>query len=209
MKKKSAKKRNFSSFDLAGAFKELNLTRLIEWNIDAQPVAPSEFYFERLRRMQEAFDITASERGKEVLIDAICEEALTHHPQIKLWKGAAIQSDDLNGTVDYVAAPNRGYLDDPLLCIVEAKKDDFEQGLAQCLVEMKACQWRNDQVGNRVDIYGVVTNGEGWKFYKLTTTGDVHETLLHSVIELDQVLGALNFVFAQCAKNILAFSKAA
>ncbi len=207
MKKKQ--KRNFSSFDLAGAFKELNLTRLIEWNIDAQPVAPSEFYFERLRRMQEAFDITASERGKEVLIDAICEEALVHHPQIKLWKGAAVQSDDLNGTVDYVAAPNRGYLDDPLLCIVEAKKDDFEQGLAQCLVEMKACQWRNDQVGNRVDIYGIVTNGTVWQFYKFARDGQVYETLPYALINLDRILGALNFVFAQCAKNIQAFSKAA
>jgi hypothetical protein len=207
MKKKQ--KRNFSSFDLARAFKELNLTRLTEWNIDAQPVAPSEFYFERLRRMQEAFDITASERGKEVLIDAICEEALVHHPQIKLWKGAAIQSDDLNGTVDYVAAPNRGYLDDPLLCIVEAKKDDFEQGLAQCLVEMKACQWRNDQAGNRVDIYGIVTNGTVWQFYKLARDGQVYETLPYALINLDRILGALNFVFAQCAKNIQAFSKAA
>ncbi len=207
MKKKH--KRNFSSFDLAAAYKELNLTRLIEWKIDAQPVAPSEFYFERLRRMQEAFDITASERGKEVLIDAICEEALTHHPQIKLWKGAAIHSDDLNGTVDYVAAPNRGYLDDPLLCIVEAKKDDFEQGLAQCLVEMKACQWRNDQVGNRIDIYGIVTNGTVWQFYKLARDSKVYETLPYALIELDRILGALNFVFAQCAKNILAFSKAA
>jgi hypothetical protein len=126
-----------------------------------------------------------------------------------LWKGAAVQSDDLNGTVDYVAAPNRGYLDDPLLCIVEAKKDDFEQGLAQCLVEMKACQWRNDQAGNRVDIYGIVTNGTVWQFYKLARDGQVYETLPYALINLDRILGALNFVFAQCAKNILAFSKAA
>lgn len=26
------------------------------------------------------------------------------------------------------------------LCVAEAQKDDFEQGLAQCLVEMQACQ---------------------------------------------------------------------
>ena len=27
------------------------------------------------------------------------------------------------------------------MCVIEAKKDDFEQGAAQCLVEMQACQW--------------------------------------------------------------------
>ncbi len=202
-------KRNFSSFDLAAAYKELNLTRLIEWKIDAEPVAPSEFYFERIRRMKEVFDTTTSERAKELLIDAICEEALINHPQIKVWKAATIRSDDLVGVVDYVAAPDRAYLDNPLLCVAEAKKDDFEQGLAQCLVEMKACRWSNEEVGNRIDIYGIVTNGEGWKFYKFSVTGDVYETLLYSVLKLDHILGALNFVFAQCAKNILAFSKAA
>jgi hypothetical protein len=29
----------------------------------------------------------------------------------------------------------RGYFEAPFLCIVEAKKDNFEQGLAQCLVD--------------------------------------------------------------------------
>jgi hypothetical protein len=55
-----------------------------------------------------------------------------------------------------------------------AKKDDFEQGLAQCLVEMQACQWQNHQVSHDADILGIVTNGEGWQFYKLLLTGVVY-----------------------------------
>jgi hypothetical protein len=50
---------------------------------------------------------------------------------------------------------------------VEAKKDDFGQGLAQCLVEMQACQWRNTQINKKIDVFGIVTNGDTWKAYKL------------------------------------------
>lgn len=73
-----------------------------------------------------------------------------------------------------MAAPNRGYLDNPLLCLVKAKKDDFEQGLAQCLVEMKACQQSNEKAGNKIDVY--------------------------SLIEVEKLLGDLSFVFSQCEK---------
>ncbi len=203
------KRRNFSSFNLAEAYKELGLTKLIEWKLEAPPVAPSEFYYQRLQRLHARFNLTTSERAKELLIDAICEEALEESPNLKIWKAAAIQSDDLTGLADYVAAPNRDYLDTPLLCIVEAKKDDFEQGLAQCLVEMKACQWSNAQVGSALEIYGVVTNGEGWKFYRLATDGLVFESALFSLREIDEILGNLHLIFTKCEANRAAFAQAA
>jgi hypothetical protein len=203
------KKRKFSSFNLTDAFKELGITKLNAWRIKASPVAPSKFYHDRLRRLEAAFDMTTSESAKELLIDAICEEALVRHPTIKVWKAVPVQSDNLTGTVDYVAAPQRRYLDNPLLCVVEAKKDDFEQGLAQCLVEMKACQWGNEQAGKRIDIYGIVTNGEGWKFYRLTTERQVYESRLYSFLgEISQILGNLSFIFAQCEKNAALFLNA-
>ncbi len=202
------KKRNFSSFDLAEAFKELGLVKLIEWNLDIEPIAPGDFYHERIRRLKDHFDVATSERAKELLIDAICDEALLNHSQLKMWKAAPIQSKDLTGIADYVAAPKRRYLDNPLLCVVEAKKDDFEQGLAQCLVEMKACQEGNETVGNKIEIYGIVTNGDGWRFYKLSTEGQVYETGLYSILEIEKLLGALSLIFAACVQNIKAFAQA-
>jgi hypothetical protein len=72
----------------------------------------------------------------------------------------------------------------PYLCVIEAKKDDFEQFAAQCLVEMQACQWLNRQAGKEMIIYGIVTNGEGWKFYKLQIDGAVLESLLYGIGEM-------------------------
>ncbi len=203
------KKRNFSSFNLAEAYKELHLSKLIKWEISAPAMAPSDFYQERLRRLEEKFDITTSERAKELVIDAICDEAMEGIHELKIWKAAAIQSDDLTGLADYVVTPNRGYLDTPLLCIVEAKKDDFEQGLAQCLVEMKACQWSNAQVGSVIEIYGAVTNGESWKFYRFATDGRVFESALFSLREIDEILGSLHLIFTNCKANSAVFAQAA
>ncbi len=106
------------------------------------------------------------------------------------------------GTVDYLIAERRAYLEAPFVCVIEAKKDDFEQGTAQCLVEMQACQWVNRQLGHEFDIYGIVTNGEGWKFYTLTVVGEVYESLLHGIGEMSIVLGILKTFFGLCAQNL-------
>ena len=200
MAKTTRKKRNFSSFDQNAAFKELGVEKLSRWNLKFKPLAPSKFHGERMRRM-ERFALTNSERSKELLIDAICEEVIQRHPKLKIWKGALVQSDDLTGIVDYVLAPDRAYLDTPLLCVVEAKKDDFEQGLAQCLVEMKACRWRNEQDGFRGEAFGIVSNGDGWRYYKLTTQGKVYESSFYGIGQIEDVLGSLHAVFSECERH--------
>ena len=200
MKAKKIKK-NFSSFNANEALQELQVNELIRWEIGFQPYQSSPFLPERLRRL-ENFDLTFSERAKELLIDAFCEEVVEKHSHLKIWKAAPLHSDELTGQVDYLIAPKRAYLSTPLLCVVEAKKDDFEKGLAQCLVEMKACRWNNEQAGNQIDVYGIVTNGEVWKFYKLSIEGQVFETLPYSLGDRDKILGILEQVFTKCEESL-------
>lgn len=70
--------------------------------------------------------------------------------------------------------------------MIEAKKNDFEQGATQCLVEMHPCQWVNRQIGQDLDldIYGIVTNGEGSQLYRLACSGEASESLLHGIGDL-------------------------
>ena len=198
---KKPKKKNYSSFTKAAAFKELNLTELIPWKIDTPPVQPTAFFQQRLLRLQR-FDLESYKESKKLLIDAICEEALEGVESLKVWKGAALEGETTNGNVDYLVAERKPYLERPFLCIVEAKKDDFEQGLAECLVEMQACQWQNRKDDKNIDIFGVVTNGDGWRFYKLTKDGNVWETLLYGTGNLERVLGLLRYVFQLCEGNL-------
>ena len=41
---------------------------------------------------------------------------------------------------------------------------------------MQACQWENRQANKEIDVLGIVTNGQGWIFYKLAIAGEVYET---------------------------------
>lgn len=160
-----SKKKNFSSLTYTEAFNQLNLTNLTHWEIEVIPVEPSALFQERLKCPEQTFNLQRYEESKKLLIDAICEEAMITSDLLRIWKGPQLEGDIATGYVDYLVAERKRYLETPLLYIIEAKKDDFEQGLAQCLVEMQACQWQNRQSDHEIDVFGIVTNGEGWRFY--------------------------------------------
>lgn len=203
MKSAKPKKKNFSSFTAIAAFKLLDLKELNPWQFEATPLEPTAFFQERLQRLEASFDLQSYEESKKLLIDAICEEAILNCTHLRVWKGAQLESEGIAGYVDYLVAERKRYLEAPFLCIVEAKKDDFEQGLAQCLVEMKACQENNQQVGRSIPVYGMVTNGEGWRFYRLRLDGQVDETALYSLGNLADLLGRVRYVFQQCEQSLL------
>ncbi len=137
-----------------------------------------------------------------MLIDALFGEVVPDYPNLKVWKAAALETDTLTGVADYLIAPYRAYLEAPLLCATEAKRDDFERGEAQCLAEMYACAWNNRQAGYDTDVYGIVSNGHGWRFYKWEKAGDVFRTDLPAIGDLPRLLGLLDYVCGECARLI-------
>jgi hypothetical protein len=57
----------------------------------------------------------------------------------------------------------------PLLTVVEAKKNDIEAGLGQCVAQMVAAQLYNERSGLSLPaIFGCVTTGEDWQFLQLS-----------------------------------------
>ena len=173
----------------------------IRWKLNAPPRPPSDYFRENLRRL-ESFDLENSELAKMVLIDGLFGEIVPNHPNLKVWKAAPLETDELIGAADYLITPKRAYVATPLLCVAEAKKDDFVQGRAQCLAEMVACQWNNRQENLAIDIFGIVSNGQVWQFYKLEPSAKIYETSQYGIEDLDGVLGALDYVCAECAKNV-------
>jgi len=69
------RKKFFSSFTYREAFKQLGVNELQRWTIAAEPVEISDFFRQRLDRLQR-FDLESLEVSKTLLIDAICEEGL-------------------------------------------------------------------------------------------------------------------------------------
>jgi len=201
MRQAPKQKQNYSAMTLEEAMKLIGRDTLTAWQLNAPPHPPSDTLKEILRRL-ESFDLLSSEPAKMLLIDALFVEIVPLHPSLKVWKEAILNTDTLTGVADYVIAPKRAYMATPLLCVAEAKKDDFAKGRIQCLAEMAACRWNNQQRGQVIDVYGIVSNGQAWQFYKLCQAGDAFETGLYTTEFLPELLSALDYICTECAKNI-------
>jgi hypothetical protein len=59
----------------------------------------------------------------------------------------------------------------PVLAVVEAKKQDMEGGLGQCVAQMVAVQVFNERAGQPFPaVHGCVTTGDVWQFLRLAGT---------------------------------------
>jgi hypothetical protein len=104
-----------------------------------------------------------------------------------MWSHAPFGSaEPLIGTPDYFFS-RRSLLglvpEQPYLIVVEAKKDDFDAGWAQCLAALLAAQRIND--GPTRTIFGCATNGKVWNFGQLegqVLTKELQEFVLAGAI---------------------------
>ncbi|NOT59223.1 MAG: hypothetical protein HOP19_03250 [Acidobacteria bacterium] len=182
-------------------FQEENF--IVAEKLDPTPNFLTEFEFTR-----ENIDVFTSEASRtDLIITPILREVYKRfHEQYSFWiQKALTYNDKLNGTPDYMIATRsalgKTVLDLPLVVIVEAKKNDFEQGWGQCLAELFAAQKiNNDSV---TPVYGIVTDGELWKFGKLA--GDTFTSNLegYTVGDLGELFGAVNFIFLAASRNTL------
>ena len=104
---------------------------------------------------------------------AVCEDIIKpilrvldkRYPNFRVWSHVNYIVDpdnDLAGTPDFLVAPTteiRGEPGVPPLCVIEAKKADWNQGWAQALAGMYAASTQG-----AAQCYGVVTTGEEWQF---------------------------------------------
>jgi hypothetical protein len=194
-------KRAFSALTMEEAIQLVPSENLLTWEVVVSQRPPSGTLLDTLRRL-ESFELFASEAAKVLLTDIILAEVVPDYPQLKVWKSAPLESPTVAGVADYLIAPRRAYIKTPLLCAIEAKKDDFEAGQIQCIAEMAVCLHNNRREGHDTEVYGIVSNGQGWVFYKLTRTCEVFVSGLFTTSDLPTLLGVLDLVCAACIANI-------
>ena len=124
-----------------------------------------------------------------------CQELLKN--ACFLYSGVRLDIDPekgLKGECDFILArtPPSPALRAPLLVVVEAKKNDIEDGLAQCAAQMVAARKFNEQHQEPVTaIYGCVTTGEAWQFLRLAGQELVVDADRYYITEVSAVLGIL------------------
>ena len=87
----------------------------------------------------------------------------------------------------------------PIAIVVEAKKNDVEGGLGQCIAQMVAADRFNQSAARiGVPIFGCVTTGEAWQFAKLAGTTALLERRRFYIDQVDKVLGAFLAIINEC-----------
>jgi len=140
---------------------------------------------------------------------AICESII--HPvlvelwrlyadKLLLWSHQALNyNDNLSGIPDYMVAQRsaRGkvILEKPYLIIVEARKDNFEEGWGQCLAELVAAQKMNSDENSR--LFGIVSNGKLWEFGLLAGIEFTKNIKYYVLEDLQSLMEGLNFIFTK------------
>lgn len=174
--------------------------------IAAQDTEPPASFREEFEFNRENIDVYTSEASRtDLIITPILREVYKqYHDKYSFWIQKSITySDKLNGTPDYIIATRsalgKTVLESPLVMVVEAKKNDFEQGWGQCLAELVAAQKINDDAG--IPVHGIVTDGELWKFGKLV--GDVFTSNIegYTVSNLARLFGAIHYIFQAISRN--------
>ncbi len=165
-----------------------------------ETVNPSEQFLNELEFSMQHINVFVSEGARcETLIYPILREVYKEYAKdYALWVKKPLAYDEtLSGTPDYFISTRSelGILTvgTPLIILVEAKKNDFEQGWGQCLAELVAAQKINDDPD--VPVYGIVSDGERWQFGKLVGDTFTQNRTSFSIDNLPTLFGAINTVF--------------
>lgn len=187
------------SFPLS--YQEQDFIQKIEFKCD-------EYFVSRLNTViQEGIVFNSEYAICENIISPILTEVWRGYIQsFLIWSHQPLNYDEnLSGVPDYVVAQRspRGkvVLEKPYVIVVEAKKDNFEEGWGQCLAEMLAAQKLNNDSSKK--LFGMVSNGKLWEFGVLQEEMFTKNRKYYVLENLEELMGAVNFLFAESLAQLL------
>ncbi|MDJ0801076.1 MAG: hypothetical protein QNJ51_30435 [Calothrix sp. MO_167.B12] len=193
---------SYSQFDIEKVQEDFGITIREPVGIFATTpgIDCSEYLKETLRfNAPIALAINSEKSRSEMIITPILLELKRLYPQkVSLFSGKDFNVDvekGLNGFCDYLisSSPEQLFITSPVIAVVEAKNENIEAGLGQCMAEMIAAQIFNQKKKNPISqILGAVTTGSSWKFMRLeesTIEVDLEEYFLNQV---GKILGILS-----------------
>ena len=133
----------------------------------------------------------------ETLIRPILDIIAEDYP-LKIWSHIPYDIDKENGLIgepDYLIALKNKYggMRKPSPCVIEAKKENFDNGWTQALAEMIA----SSLLGAKT-CYAIVTTGAIWQFGKLEkAVFTIDPRSLSATTELQTVFNTINWIFAE------------
>lgn len=191
----------FSDFKTISEVQEKFRIRYSEDNfVKVEASTPSAEFLQDFEFTRDHIHVFASEaaRCEAIIFPVLKETYKIYADRYALWiKQPLIYDGVLNGTPDYFISTRselgKTVVGSPLILLVEAKKNDFEQGWGQCLAELVAAQKINDDAA--FPVYGIVTDGTLWQFGRLIGGTFTQNRTDFALANLRTLFGAVDSVF--------------
>jgi hypothetical protein len=192
-------KMNYSDFTLDLVIDKFALELHDRANLlgEVESISPSEHLQNTLRENTPIALASNSEKARsEMLIAPVLIELrrqLNH--QIALFSGISFSvAPDLGltGICDFLISRSAelALLKAPIVAIVEAKRENLNAGLGQCLAEMVAAQMFNVKHNRQINtIWGCITSGTNWRFLYLKEKTIVLDLDEYYLSQVDKILG--------------------
>lgn len=191
----------YSDFDLRTARERFGLSLVEDADLfaAAAEVEASDWLRQTLAEWSPAALAMNTEKARsEMIIAPILMDVVRQTGRrVSLFSGVALDVDrdrGLNGACDYLLSrsPERFFLSQPVVAVVEAKREDIVGGLGQCVAAMVGAQVFNArQGGAETTVYGVVTTGNVWRFLKLDGTTVTIDRPEYYLDRVGKILGIL------------------
>jgi hypothetical protein len=118
-----------------------------------------------------------------------------------IFSGQRLDVDPQKGLVgecDFILAigPALPPLHAPIMTVLEAKKNDVEAGLGQCIAQMVGARRFNEAAGRaEAPVFGCVTTGETWQFLRLDDQAALLDRSRYYLDNVGRILGVLRAIF--------------
>jgi hypothetical protein len=129
------------------------------------------------------------------------------HNAVSIYSGQRLDVQPEKGLVgecDFIlsASPPFPLLRSPLITIVEAKRNDIDLGLGQCIAQMVGARIFNECHGEKIGlIFGCVTTGETWQFLRLDELVVGLDLTRYYIDNVGLLLAVWQAVIAACQRS--------
>jgi len=153
------------------------------------------------------FLLSEKARSEFIVAPILLASRELSHNAVSIYSGQSLDVDPDHGLIgecDFIlaASPPVPLLRAPLVTIVEAKKNDIEAGLGQCVAQMEGARLFNERAGGKAGktfrrIFGCVTTGEAWQFLRLESATVSIDSTKYYIDNVGAILAALQAVIGQ------------
>ena len=198
----------YSNFTLAKVYRQFQLKEKRERLFpDVEHVALSDWLKRSLEIAARSVMLTEKAKSERIVSPILFEFKERHADLFEIYSGYNLDSDnDLNGDgwpmpCDFLISFQSSYVvQAPVFSLVEAKNDNIEIGLGQCVAQMLGARLYNTKEDRAVPvIYDCVTTGKDWQFLTLREQVVTIDTQQYYLNQPGELLGIFDWMVGQLA----------